>query len=68
MDAERFDAILRLLKRSPARRHLLRLFAGSTLGLLAVEPRSAVAKKKRGKGKKSCPQCPDAPCVLLHPQ
>lgn len=47
MDAERFDVILRSLSTAPARRHVLRALAGSTLGLLAVEARPVVARKKR---------------------
>jgi hypothetical protein len=54
VDVQQFEAILRSLSTTPARRHLLRLFVGSTFGILAVETRPARADKgkKGGKGKK----------------
>lgn len=67
MDAQRFAAVVRSLAETPARRRVLHLLAGSTLGLLAGETWPAAARKKRGKGKKgSSPggrRCPQPPCA-----
>jgi hypothetical protein len=61
MNPTRLDSLLRSLAQTPSRRAAVHVLVGTTLGLLAVEGRPTVAKKK-GKGKKKS-RCPTPPCA-----
>jgi hypothetical protein len=69
MNPTRLDALLRSLAQTPSRRAAVHVLVGTTVGLLAVEGRPTVAKKKgkgkKGKDKKSpaSRQCPTPPCA-----